>query len=162
HSRGRLALGEVTELEHARTAVDAGADGLTHAIFDAVVDDAFVQAMRRHNTFAETTLATFDCGLGAGHLLRDPRERPLLSAWQVAALTSRAPYRPESWLDGGSQNIRLLYSAGVPIIAGTEAGSGLAADGASMLAELVRLVRSGLTPAQALTAATATPAREYR
>jgi imidazolonepropionase-like amidohydrolase len=62
----------------------------------------------------------------------------------------------------GAENIGLMHSAGVPIVAGTDAGGGVAAHGASMLSELAELVNyAGLTPAQALTAATATPAREF-
>jgi imidazolonepropionase-like amidohydrolase len=162
HRRGRSTVAEATELEQARIAVQAGADGLNHVPFDAVVDDAFRRAIRRQDSYVVTTLATFDCGVGADNLLQDTRVRPLLSDTQVAALNLRFPNCPESWRNVGLQNIRRLHSAGVPILAGTDAGGGVAAHGASMLVELADLVAAGLTPAQALTAATAAPAHQLR
>jgi imidazolonepropionase-like amidohydrolase len=161
HRHDRLAVAIAPELAQATTAVQAGADGLNHLVFDRVVDATFLRTIRRQDTFVTTTLATFDCGLGADELLTDPLVRPLLSAAQVTALNLRFPVCPVSWLDVGLRNIRLLHAAGVPIVAGTDAGGGVAAHGASMFPELADLVRAGLTPAQALTAATVAPARRF-
>ncbi|WP_040406715.1 amidohydrolase family protein [Amycolatopsis nigrescens] len=160
HRRGRMAIVHATELEQAKTAVHAGADGLAHMFLNPV-DDAFIQAIRRGGAFITTTLSTFDCGLGAEELLNDARVRPYLSAAQLAALKN-TPNCPPGQPEGELANLRRLHAAGVPIIAGTDAGVGSCAHGATMLAELCYLVRAGMSPAQALTAATATPAEKYR
>jgi hypothetical protein len=49
----------------------------------------------------------------------------------------------------------------VPILAGTDAGNPGTAHGVSLHGELALLVRAGLTPAPALTAATAAPAQRF-
>lgn len=128
-----------------------------HLFFDAVTDDAFARTMRQRGTFVIPTMSTFDCGVSAEELLADPRVSSLLSAAQLRALNNRFPVCDPRVREVGAQNIRRLNAAGVPIIAGTDAGATLAAHGASMMGELTHLVRGGLTPAQALTAATATP-----
>lgn len=162
HEHGRLAVAISPELVTTTTAVRAGVDGLNHLVFDQVVGSDLVRQMRQHGTFVTTTLATFDCGTGADQLLANPLVRPLLSNFQVQALNLRFPNCPASWLTVGLRNIALLHAAGVPIVAGTDAGGGVAAHGASMFPELADLVLAGLTPAQALTAATATPAHDFR
>jgi imidazolonepropionase-like amidohydrolase len=55
-------------------------------------------------------------------------------------------------------SITLLRERGVRLLAGTDAGTLGVAHGASLHQELALLVDAGLTPEQALTAATATPA----
>jgi hypothetical protein len=55
-----------------------------------------------------------------------------------------------------------LRQAHVPILAGTDAPNPGTANGASMHGELLLLVQAGLTPAEALEAATANPAKAFR
>ena len=70
-------------------------------------------------------------------------------------LTSkRARYADESWLTG------FLAREGVPLLAGTDAGSAFSYPGFSLHDELTLLVEAGLTPLDALRAATLAPA-EY-
>src|SRR3712207_4216900 len=52
-----------------------------------------------------------------------------------------------------------MATAGVPVLLGTDAGNNFVLSGASVHDELAQLVRAGLTPYQALRAATAAPAR---
>jgi imidazolonepropionase-like amidohydrolase len=161
HQRGRIAVGHAESLENARITVAAGADGVAHVFVDAEADSAFVRAIRGHGAFVVPTFSVFDCGMGADDLLRDPRVRPYLSAAQIGFLQRRNPRCRPSFLQIGSANVRRLHDAGVPIVAGTDAGVNATAAGASMLAELVHLVRAGLTAQQALAAATALPARHF-
>ena len=58
-------------------------------------------------------------------------------------------------------NVARLIAAGVRLLAGTDAPIPSTVYGASLHRELELLVRCGLTPAQALTAATASPARVF-
>lgn len=59
------------------------------------------------------------------------------------------------------ENVRLLHAAGVPTLAGTDAPNAGTAHGAGMFAELELLVEAGLSPADALAAATSVPARGF-
>nr|CTQ98425.1 amidohydrolase [Kibdelosporangium sp. MJ126-NF4] len=163
HRYGRMTVAHTMEPVAARTVLDAGGDGFAH-IFLAPVDDAFLTAMRQSGAFVTSTLSAFDCGLGADELLKDPRVRPYLSASQLKGLQFQGTCYPGKY-PIATQNVRRLHSAGVPILAGSDAGHGpygRVAHGASLLAELLQLVNAGLTPAQALTAATAAPAQRYR
>jgi imidazolonepropionase-like amidohydrolase len=54
-----------------------------------------------------------------------------------------------------------LAGAGVPLLAGTDAGSPGTAHGASLHDELALLVQAGLTPGAALAAATGAPAAAF-
>jgi imidazolonepropionase-like amidohydrolase len=57
--------------------------------------------------------------------------------------------------------VRQLFEAGAPILAGTDAGIQVVAPGTSLHDELRELVAAGLTPYQALRAATVEPARFF-
>jgi imidazolonepropionase-like amidohydrolase len=58
--------------------------------------------------------------------------------------------------------VRQLVRSGVPLLAGTDAPSPGATYGASVHGELELLVGAGLTPVQALTAATSNAARAFK
>jgi hypothetical protein len=58
--------------------------------------------------------------------------------------------------------VRLLHDAGVPILAGTDAPNPGTAHGASLHRELELLVQAGLSPLEALQAATSSAARAFR
>lgn len=69
-------------------------------------------------------------------------------------------------LDVALRNVTALHQAGVPVLAGTDAAvvrglPPLVAHGESLHDELELLVRAGLSPAEALRAATSEPARHF-
>lgn len=162
HRRGRLAVTHAGKLEFAKTAVDAGSDGLVHIFADTEADDAFARAARRRGVFVVATLATMDCGASNEGLRHDPRLAPYLSAEQKRALETKwpGPCSPV-WHQVGMRNVRSLHSAGVPILAGTDANGSLVLNGVHLHAELAYLTRAGLTAQQALAAATSLPARRF-
>jgi hypothetical protein len=63
--------------------------------------------------------------------------------------------------EGANEAVRQLKAARVPILAGTDAGNPGTTQGASLHGELELLVRAGLTPAEALHAATAAAAAAF-
>lgn len=165
HRTDKLAVVHVSRQQDAMRAVNAGADGLVHIFVDANADAAFARATRRQNTFAVPTLSVLVGMAGAdegARLAGDARLPPQLSADQVGSLKARfgATSHPH-YLEYALASVRSLHAAGVTILAGTDAGNPGTAHGASLHGELVLLVRAGLTPAQALTAATWAPARRF-
>lgn len=74
---------------------------------------------------------------------------------------------PQGSLEKAFQSVRALRSAGVDILAGSDVSEpipilGGLAHGASLHHELQLLVAAGLTPVQALQAATSVPAARFR
>lgn len=166
HGRKALAVVHVSRLRDGRIAVDGGADGLVH-MFGEPGDAAFVAAAKRRKAFVVPTLSVLATMAQAGEgkrLGEDARLRPWLTTAQADALKASfgaAEPKPAVLADA-MKNVRDLHAAGVDILAGTDAGNPGTAHGVSMHGELDLLVRSGLTPVQALAAATSVPARRFR
>jgi imidazolonepropionase-like amidohydrolase len=100
-------------------------------------------------------------------LAADERVRSRLSKkWLDSLCRSMSTY-PQGNLDDVFDTVVALNEAGVDIMAGTDVSEPLPilgglAHGASLHHELQLLVAAGLTPVEALRAATATPARRFR
>jgi hypothetical protein len=73
----------------------------------------------------------------------------------------RAAGAPATTYAAATAAVRALKQAGVPILAGTDAGNPGVTHGISLHGELELLVQAGLTPTEALVAATSTPARIF-
>jgi imidazolonepropionase-like amidohydrolase len=71
-----------------------------------------------------------------------------------------APYLARFHLATAIDNVRRLHAAGATILAGDDAAN-LGSHGVTMHGELALLTRAGLTPAQALAAATRAPADRF-
>jgi len=172
HAQHVRAIVHVTSLEGARTVVAAGADGLAHIFGDALIDDALARKMAAQGMFVTPTLSAFAYLGGAGdprpELAADPRTSPFLTEKQRASLTTpppgkedpMAPYLVRFDLAKASENVRRLRAAGVRILAGDDAAN-FGPHGVSLLGELQLLTRAGLTPAEALEAATQAPAEAF-
>jgi imidazolonepropionase-like amidohydrolase len=172
HAHGVLAVVHISSAAGARGAVAAGADGLAHVFSNEVIDDALVQQMRTQGMFVSSTLSIFAAFDGTGfgrQLAADPRIAPYLTDAQRTELTKAGPgvadpmaeYLARFNIERGIENIRRLHTGGVRILAGDDAPN-LGAHGASLHGELELLTRAGLTPAQALHAATAATAEAFR
>lgn len=128
-----------------------------------------VAAFRRHGTWHVPTLV-MQGQTEAIALCGDPRLRFLALAvreyWFDGALTprgcdpaSRAPIPYPTELPVEGRLARILHKGGIPLLAGTDAGVPYALPGWSLHDELRLLVEAGLSPVQALRAATWEAAR---
>jgi imidazolonepropionase-like amidohydrolase len=172
HTADRLAVAHVSTRADAALAVEAGVDVLAHAFIDAPADAAFVAAAVRAGVAVVATLVMLEgtCGGDGGRVLAaDPHLRPYLDARSLRGLTAMKPSDPAAGT-GKSAGLRspwsrcercTLHAAGVPVLAGTDTPNPGTTAGASLHRELELLVQAGLTPAEALTAATAEPARWF-
>jgi len=166
HKRGKLAVVHAQTLAAATSAVMAGADGLAHLFIDKDGGAAFAALAKTHNVFIVPTYAVFEVfsgRSGTATLLDRPALAGLLQPASVAALRQTFGTDRSAKLDAiEAANISALAKAGVPILTGTDAGNPGTWYGLSVHRELDLLVKAGLTPTQALTAATAAPAKAFR
>ncbi|MFB9467139.1 amidohydrolase family protein [Streptomyces cinereospinus] len=147
--------------------------------------DALVAAARTHGrkTVAHTATAgacTMALDAGVDFLTHVPFDRPLLPADITRAARQGRVWIPTLTMMEGTAaargvphayrtartNLAALHQAGVPILAGTDANTQPGVPfqvrhGESIHHELALLVDAGLTPAEALRAATALPARSF-
>lgn len=166
HARGKLAVVHVSSQREAIAAIEAGADGLAHVFFDAPPTPAFVELAARREVFVADTLAVVFslCDGGRGRALAaDPKVAPMLAPDDARALgrSFHARLKAPPSCDAPRRAVRELHAAGVEILASTDAPNPGTMHGASMHDELALLVEAGLTPAQALRAATSAPARRF-
>ena len=165
-ARKKLAVVHVLAREFGRSAIAAGADGLVHLFIDKPVDDAFVGLVAAHKAFVIPTLTVLDSVNRAGGnaaLADDPALAPYLTPDDVQMLKSSFPGKtpPADVLKIPSEAVKALKAAGVRILAGTDCGNPGTAHGVSLHRELALLVAAGLTPVEALAAATAQTAATF-
>jgi imidazolonepropionase-like amidohydrolase len=164
--RGKLAVVHIGSRRGADDAIDAGASGLVHLFADAPADATFAKRVAAARAFVTPTLSVIESTTGVASgagLLKDARLAPFITQVERTGLEGRFPSRP-----GSKQNLahafastKLLFDAGVPILAGTDAPNPGTAHGSSLHRELELLVQAGLAPEAALASATSVPARIY-
>jgi hypothetical protein len=149
----------------ARDAITLGADGLVHLFAAATVSSDFTDLVAKHGTFIIPTLGVLspNCGEPNGAaIVNDSLLRPFIRPlWRPMMERTFARPNGPSPCEGTLGLIRELASRNLPVLVGTDAPSPGQTYGASVHGELQRLVGAGLTPPQALTAATAAPARAF-
>lgn len=167
HARKRMAVVHIGDLAGARDAIDVGANGLVHLFVDSAPDADFVKRVAAHNAFVIPTLSVLESvswGDGGKMIAKDPKLAPYIPAANVQTLQTTFPKRaggPTRDLAFALETVRQLRAAGVPVLAGTDAPNPGTAHGASIHRELELLVKAGLTPVEALRAATSVPARTF-
>ncbi len=161
----RLAVVHASTLRDARHAIDSGADGLVHIFADRPVDQGFIDSALANDAFVVPTLSVLASFAGSDEsatLAADPQLASALTGQQRATLGAEIPgVQRNERIEQAIASVRALHEAGVPILAGSDAPNPGTAHGVSMHGELELLVRAGLSPAQALAAATALPARRF-
>jgi len=156
---GKLTIAHVTNQANARTALECGVNGLAHTIVDAPMSAELVQLARERKVFAVSTVSLLAATPGAalGSLLGSANAR-LLSASQQGSMSRTTPLVHAGQLAVALENLRRLHTAGVAVLAGTDAPVPGTAHGVSMHGEMALLVKAGFTPVEALAAATSVPA----
>jgi len=165
HKRGKLALVHVLSEQQARDAISAGADGLAHMFVGETVGPDFGRFVSDHHAFVIPTLTTLYpiCGQPEGTAtLADPHLAPYIGpGWQTSMEMDKPNPQLNHLCNGTDEGTRQLVQAHVPILTGTDAPVPGSTYGASEHVELALLVRDGLSPVQALAAATSVPAQTF-
>jgi imidazolonepropionase-like amidohydrolase len=161
---GLRVLIHAQQADAAKIAVDAGVDALAHAVADRVPTRTEIAAMARHNTVLIPTLAIYSGLAGGGmsaKLAAQPNVAPFLTPFQKIMLNVALPKPDPSQFAVALAHTRAAHLAGVTILAGTDAPNPTTAFGISLHQEMELLVQAGLTPSEALSAASAKVARFF-
>jgi imidazolonepropionase-like amidohydrolase len=166
HKRAKLAVVHTLTEEKAREAIAAGVDGIVHLFVGEAASSDFGRFAASHHVFVMPTLSTLQtvfCGKPLGpSILADPLLKPYIAAEFYQAL--QVPPDPDRnhFCNATAAAMHQLVAAQVPIIAGTDTPVPGTTYGASLHGELELLVQAGLTPGQALAAATSVPAQQFQ
>ncbi len=158
HAAGLPVITHTVTLAGAKIAAAAGVDALGHGVGDAPVDAELIALMRAKNVAYVPTLVVYEPQQDRTFL---PLEWQHLAAPERAAEAARMARPVEAIPELESKrwaimqaNVRALHAAGIRIGVGTDAGIGGVYHGSSAVRETRLLARLGLTPAEALVAAT--------
>ncbi|GBC81624.1 Adenine deaminase [bacterium HR10] len=177
HRAGLRVAVHISKLEELRDAVLFGADMIEHIPLDAPIDDVTLAEMQRRGTIVCPTVFViegFRRQWGGMRIVDDfirqrllPPLRARLDRGGGFRRIEMIPeqYRPwirdrmsahvEQQLQTAYDNVKRLVNAGIPLVAGSDAGNPDVYHGPGLIHEVEALVRAGVTPLQALRAATA-------
>jgi len=177
HKNGLEVLTHTVTLDKAKIAARSGVDVIDHGTGDKDVDEELIQLMKAKGTTYAPTLAVYE-----------PRARDILTPLLAAVLNPLAreamnpplvppqnpPLKPAAGSAENGDSARLrrwatlqrntaaLRKGGVTFGTGTDAGVTGTHHGWATLRELQLLVAGGLTPLEAITAATSNAARALK
>jgi imidazolonepropionase-like amidohydrolase len=172
HKRGLRVAAHLFYLSDAKALLAAGADLVAHSIRDADVDAEVIATLKAKNvcyvptlmrevsTFAyESTPDWLSDPLFVSHANKQWMDSVRMPAVQAAMRASTSAQRYKVALQQANKNLKTLSDAGVTIAMGTDTGPFGRFQGYFELMEIERMVRAGLTPAQAIAASTRDAAR---
>lgn len=168
HKHQLKVAAHVYYLADARRLVADGIDLLAHSIRDSVVDDELVRQMKRKKVIYIPTLSLDRFSFayaGTPEWLNDPFFRSALepgvyemitsAGYRNAAKSDPLLARNQHGFETALKNLKKLQDAGVLIAMGTDSGAQpIRVQGFAEHMELALMVEAGLTPLQAITAAT--------
>jgi imidazolonepropionase-like amidohydrolase len=176
HNRSLRVAGHMYYLKDARGLLDAGVDVLAHSVRDADVDQTLIDRIKSRDIgyiptltrdlsvfVYETTPAFFTDPFFLRGKENYAEQIAQLSepAAQAKVRTSADAQTIKQALEQATRNLKKLSDAGVSIAMGTDSGANLIGrwQGYFEHMELEMMVKAGLTPMQALVAATGRAAR---
>ncbi|MFI5697380.1 amidohydrolase family protein [Kribbella sp. NPDC051586] len=166
HAHGLTVVAHVSTAAGAITVAACGGDVLAHAPSD-LMSASDVAAIADAGVAVIATLDIVDGFNGPSGRLPLLDEAELMARmparWRRVLDRQSRRWMPPQPPDGGPAraNTLALLRAGVPVLAGTDAPNPGLVFGASLHRELGHLVAAGLTPAEALVAATSAPAEVF-
>jgi imidazolonepropionase-like amidohydrolase len=177
HAEKRRMAVHMFTADETRDVVEAGADVLAHSIRDRDADPALIAVIKARNVgyiptltrdlsvfvYESTPAFVSDPFFTKEAAYRAPLAPLLMPEAQAKVRASAAAQETKPALAQAERNLKILSDAGVPIAMGTDTGASIGRwQGYFEHLELEMMVESGLTPMQALVAATGGAARVMR
>ena len=163
--QGLLSVVHCDSRSYARQAIEAGVNGLAHCFADVPPERGFIDLMKAKNAFVIPTLSVMTNLPDAkkADLVHDRCLVPYLSPDLLVALNMETKKMESGRLAFAvaEETARRLYTAGIPVLVGTDSSNPGTAHGLSMHGELELLVGVGMKAADALAAATSVPAEVF-
>lgn len=166
--RGMLTVAHALTVDATRMSIEAGIGGLAHLFMDQPHSPEIIEEIAASGAFVVpcVVLNASMMGITGDELAADPRVSSRLDQAWLETLRSSFNRYPQGDIDDVLASVKALHDAGVDLLVGTDTSVpipflGGLAHGASVHHELQYLVRAGLTPVDALRAATGTPARRF-
>jgi imidazolonepropionase-like amidohydrolase len=168
HKRHVRVAAHVYSLEDAKQLVADGVDVLAHSVRDQVVDDAFVRSMKQHNVWYVPTFTVDESAYIYSEnpafmktpFFQQAAGPKLMARFSLPGYAEKIKQDPQTAqhqkdFEIAQQNLKKLFDAGVRVGFGTDSGALPGRiPGFAEHHELVLMVRAGLSPLQAITAAT--------
>jgi imidazolonepropionase-like amidohydrolase len=176
HKKGLQVAAHVFYLDDAKRLVNAGVDVLAHSIRDKEVDDGLISAMKQKSVYYIPTLSLDDYNIVYAN---DPEwmtdsffkaslepgvwERLTSASFKQQVQKDTTLGKKKAAFEMGMRNLKKLSDAGIVIVLGSDSGAQpVRTQGFSEHLELQLMTEAGLTPTQALIAATNNGARMLR
>ncbi len=168
HKRHLRVAAHIFYLQDAKQLVNYGVDGLAHSVRDKPVDQELIDAMKKHGTWQMAATLSREASMfiygQTPPFASDPFFTHAVPANVLATLESPSYQktiesdpdfnRYRGILDTAERNVKTLVDAGVKYGFGTDSGPPGRFPGYFEHWELELMVQAGLTPIQAITAAT--------
>lgn len=165
HRRGKIVVVHAATLQNCLDVFEAGGDGLAHLYFNDAFDPEFGRLAAQKKVFVIPTLSVLKAMSGtseASSLTEDSRMSAFLMPADIQMLEQSFPFQTSrTAYEAAERALKQLRAGAVPILAGTDAPNPGTTYGASLHGELELLVKAGLTPLEALKAATSLPAAKF-
>ena len=168
HTKHLRVAAHLYALEDAKRLVADGVDVLAHSIRDRVVDDAFVQEMKQHGVWYVPTFTVDESffiyaerpGFMQTIFFQEAAGPKLIEKFDAQGYVEKVSRDAQTAqhkrdFEVAQQNLKKLFDGGVHVGFGTDSGALPGRiPGFSEHRELELMVQAGLTPMQAITAAT--------
>ncbi|MCH7803329.1 MAG: amidohydrolase family protein [Acidobacteria bacterium] len=172
HSQGIKVMAHMYYLEDTKELIRRGVDGLAHSVRDQEVDDEFLRLAKENGVTQVATLVGHSSRLAYADgpdFLDDPA-LPVLFPPLVLETVSGQEYQANlanspnlastrEVYATAAKNLAKVAAAGIPIAVGTDSGGPGRFQGLWEHREMELMVKAGLTPMQAIQAATANGAK---
>jgi imidazolonepropionase-like amidohydrolase len=168
HKKHLRVAAHVYALSDAKQLVADGVDVLAHSVRDQVVDNAFVEAMKAHKVWYVPTFSVDESffvyaerpAFMETKFFQEAAGPKLMAKFDAPGYAEKINHDPQTEQHRkdflvGQQNLKRLFDAGVQVGFGTDSGALPGRiPGFAEHRELELMVQAGLTPMQAITAAT--------
>jgi imidazolonepropionase-like amidohydrolase len=175
HKDGLRMAVHIVKREDAKAVLKLGAEYIAHSVRDQAVDPETIARLKKSSVFYCPTLmrevSTFvyadePAFLNDPLFLRDANRAEVAKSREPEFRETMRSNKAAQWyrdhLPVAMRNLKTLEDAGVQIVMGTDTGPAYRFQGYFEHLELEYMTQAGLTPMQAIVAATSTPANLLR